>query len=149
MQPPPMNHHGEARDFRPCFFFHNYHCKEVVDHVDGVLGICSEDIPIDYNLSPRELCLSILAHLIPKEHDHHTGPGRIESLVEGLEAALKYRLTEADYALLSVRLKSEHARHGSGEANERWWFCENDEFLAVLLSFNIAGVGGVPRAVFM
>jgi hypothetical protein len=52
---------------RPLKSCRKHRCKETADRVFGLLGICSEKIPIDYNGSPRSAAIDILVYLIPKE----------------------------------------------------------------------------------
>jgi len=120
--------------------YRKHQCKVLVDRVYGLLGICCEDIPIDYSLSPRELSLSILVQLIPKEHNHLNGSTRISSLIEALEHALGCALTQEDYMALSLRLKSqhEHACSSAGEGSGLWWYCDDDRLLAERLKFQFS-----------
>jgi len=115
--------------------YRNYECKENVDRVYGLLGICSEAIPIDYTLSPRELMLKILGHLIPKERDQFLGSYWISSLIKSLSPALSYALTEDDYVALSRQLKSDGGLSASADDGKSWWYCEDDHLLAKILTF--------------
>jgi len=88
--------------------YQKHRCQLVSDRVYALLGICCEEIPIDYNLDPKELSLSILAHLIPEQLDLDTGTDRIRSLINSLEAALGVAITETDLGDLSRKLERDH-----------------------------------------
>jgi hypothetical protein len=112
-------------------FYSRHHCKEKVDRVFGLLGICSDRIPIDYNMSPQWIAIEILAYLIFKEPDlplsnrstHEMNRTRrmTESIMR-LQSALDFQLQDEDYANLSKRLEQTACQSSNKETYSYWWY---------------------------
>ncbi|KAK0641517.1 hypothetical protein B0T16DRAFT_215970 [Cercophora newfieldiana] len=106
--------------------YRSHRCQDIRDRVYGLLGVCSETIPIDYNLSPEGLFVSIMAYAIAREPKRTNGLARIDSLKESLTAALQLPLplSEGYYEALHRQLVRNHRRSGSGRSMRKcWWYC--------------------------
>jgi hypothetical protein len=103
--------------------YQRHQCQDIRDRVYGLLGICSEDIPIDYNLTSEELFISIMAYAIAREPKQTNALPRIDAFRKSLGAALRFPLEEDYYGALHDQLLKDHNRSGSGYICERWWYC--------------------------
>jgi len=107
--------------------YHTHRCEKKIDRVFGLLGICSDKIPIDYNLTPRLVVIETLAYLIFKEPEvgshvlleQHRSI-RLADAVMNLQKALDYVLKNEDYGIIARRL-GEMACSSGLEVSQSWW----------------------------
>ncbi|KAK4449745.1 heterokaryon incompatibility protein-domain-containing protein [Podospora aff. communis PSN243] len=120
--------------------YKKHRCKETVDKVFGLLGICSEKIPVDYNLPAQSVIIEVLAYFILKEPNtpvdepnpipyEMNRTRRIADALRTLQTALRHDLRLSDFATLLKRLEQAAEESGTGKPSDHWWYSSTAEDL--------------------